>query len=198
MQIAIQKSRLQQLMAQRNGYLVLAVGLVLLCLLLSSLLFCLVNREKTIIVPPVIHQAFWLDSKKVSPGYLSEMTTFFAQLRLSVTPSSAAYQRETLLRYTDPQYYGALKNELIDEEEHLTQTHTSFTFYPVSVVVDAPHLTVKLSGDLTAMVGNVPLPTQRLTYRLAYRYSQGRLWLQSFQEDSNPSDKAQKEEKAHV
>lgn len=182
MQITHHKSRLQQLIAQRNGYLVLAVGLIGLTLLLAISLYRLIGRERIVIAPPVVEQAFWVDAKTISPTYLSQMTVFFAQLRLNVTPDSAAYQRETLLRYTDPSYYGDFKNALVSEADHLTQTHTSLVFYPVDVSVDAPHLTAKISGDFSATVGNVSLPVKRLTYQIIYRYAQGRLWLRSFQE----------------
>lgn len=182
MQIAHYKSRLQQLIAQRNGYLVLATGLLCLTILLAAGLYRLIGRERILVVPPVVEQAFWVDAQAISPSYLSQMTAFFAQLRLNMTPSSAAEQRDILLRYTDPSYYGDFKNELVAEADHLTQTHTSLVFYPVDVSVDAAHLTAMISGDFGGTVGNVPLPVKRLTYQLTYRYAQGRLWLRSFEE----------------
>lgn len=188
MESAIQKSRLQQLIEQRNGYLVLAAGLLLLCLLLTMLVFHCLGRTRTVIVPPVIQHSFWVGEKTVSPEYLSEMTEFLAQLRLTVTPSSAEYQRDLLLRYLDPRAYGAFKNELIAETDHLTKEHITLAFYPVEVRVDVSHFTAQITGDLHSTVGDSPLPPQRLTYHLIYRYDQGRLLLQSFQE----------EEKAHA
>ena len=199
MQIAHHKSRLQQLIAQRNGYLVLAAGLLILTLLLTINICRLIGRERIVIVPPVVNQALWLDSQNVSPEYLSQMTTFFAQLRLNMTPSSTEYQRQTLLRYTDPQYYGDFNNELVAEADHLAQSHTSLVFYPVDLSVDTHHLTAQLSGDLSGMVGNVPLPVKRVTYQLSYRYSQGRLWLRSFQIVNEPdSTHPQQENNTHV
>ena len=188
MESAIQKSRLQQLIEQRNGYLVLAAGLLLLCLLLTVLVFHCLGKTRTVIVPPVIQRSFWVGEQTVSPEYLSEMTAFLAQLRLTITPSNAEYQRDLLLRYVDPRTYGALKNELIAETDHLTQDHINLAFYPSEIRVDVPHFTARITGDLNSTVGDSPLPPQRITYRLMYRYDQGRLLLQSFQE----------EEKAHV
>lgn len=182
MEITQYKSRLQNLIAQRNGYLVLAAALAVISLILVICVCRLINRERIVIVPPVIHQAFWVNSQTVSPEYLSQISSFLVQLRLNMTPSSAQYQRDTLLRYTDPAYYGELKNELVEEADHLTKTHTSLIFYPVDISVDVAHLTTQISGDFSAMVSNMSLPVQRLSYRLSFRYSQGRLWLQSFQE----------------
>jgi hypothetical protein len=49
MRAAIQQSRLQQLIAKRNGYLVLSVGLLLLCLVLALAVLHLIGRERIII-----------------------------------------------------------------------------------------------------------------------------------------------------
>jgi conjugal transfer pilus assembly protein TraE len=192
MKAAIQQSRLQQLIAQRNGYLVLATGLLLLCLLLCVMVFHLIGRERIIITPPVVHRSFWVDHNEVSPEYLAEMTTFFAQLRLTVTPSNAAFQRTTLLRYTDASAYGELNNELVAEADHLTQGHISLAFYPVNIEVDAKHLMARVEGDLYSTVGNTPAKPARIAYRVQYRYNQGRLWLQSFEEElSHPKKQEQ-------
>jgi conjugal transfer pilus assembly protein TraE len=185
MQLTHYKSRLQQMLAQRNGYLVLAALLAGVCLLLTVSVCRLIGRERIVITPPVVNQAFWVEARAVSPEYLSQMASFLAQLRLNLTPANAAYQQETLLRYTDPAYYGDLKNELVNEAEQLEKTHTSLIFYPVEVVVDAKQLTAQLTGDLSATVGNDHLPVQRIHYQLQFYYSEGRLWLKSFEEIKN-------------
>lgn len=184
MRFSIHNSRVNKLLAQRNGYLVLSAGLLLVCLLLSTMVLRLIGRERTIIVPPVVHSSFWVDHQEVSPEYLAEMTNFFAQLRLTVNPSNAAYQREALLRYTDPSYYGALKNELVAEADHLEASHISLAFYPVNLQVDAKHLVARITGDLQANVGDDPLPAERVSYHIVYRYDQGRLLLKSFSEEA--------------
>ena len=185
MKTAIQQSRLQQLIARRNGYLVLSVGLMLLCLLLSIMVLRLIGRERIVITPPVVHRSFWVDNREVSPEYLAEMTAFMAQLRLTITPSNAQYQRETLLRYTDASFYGEFKNELVAEADHLTQSHISLAFYPTNIAVDAPRLAARITGDLVSTVGNAPLPTTHVTYQVRYRYVAGQLRLQSFQEQED-------------
>ena len=89
------------------------------------------------------------------------------------------------MRYTDPAYYGDLKNELVSEAEQLEKTHTNLIFYPVEVAVDTQQLTAQIIGDLSATVGNDHLPVQRIHYQLKFRYSEGRLWLKSFEEIKN-------------
>ena len=190
MQLTHYKSRLQQILAQRNGYPVLAVLLTGVCLLLAISVCRLIGRERIVITPPVVNQAFWVEARAVSPEYLSQMASFIAQLRLNLTPSNAVYQQETLLRYTDPAYYGDLKNELVSEAEQLEKTHTNLIFYPVEVVVNTQQLTANIIGDLSATVGNDHLPVQRIRYQLNFRYSEGRLWLTAFKEIKNDHDES--------
>ena len=61
------------------------------------------------------------------------MTTFFAYLRLNVTSESADNQRQLLLRYVDPRYFGVLNAALIAERDRITTSHVSTAFYPVNV-----------------------------------------------------------------
>lgn len=190
MQLAHYQSRLQQVLSQRNGYLVLAALLAVMSILLAITVCRMMGRERIVIVPPVVNQAFWIEAHAVSPEYVSQMASFLSQLRFNLTPGNAAYQQETLLRYTDPTYYGDLKNELVREADQLTKTHTSLVFYPIEIRVDATHFTADITGDLNARVGNDPLPTQRLHYHLRFRFSGGRLWLISFNEIKNDHSQA--------
>jgi conjugal transfer pilus assembly protein TraE len=182
MRSILQKSRLLQLMEQRNGYLVLACGLILLSLLLTSLSFYLSNRERIVLVPPTIEHSFWVSSNDVSPEYLAEMSTFFAYLRLNVTPESVDEERALLLRYVDPKYYSELNNRLIRERDRIMREHISSSFYPVNIEVDTKALTVRITGDLISSVGSTVLSPERLTYLVKYHYDQGRLWVSEFEE----------------
>jgi conjugal transfer pilus assembly protein TraE len=182
MNVSFQNSRLQQMLSQRNGYLVLAAGLLLLCMVLSLIVFSMMDRERVILVPPVLQKSFWVDHQSVSPSYLSEMAAFYTQMRLTVTPTSSVFQREMLLQYTDPKMYGVFKNELVAEEERLKTGRISLTFYPVNITVDVKHLVAEITGDLQSSVGNERMEPKRITYELRYIYSDGRLLLRSFNE----------------
>jgi conjugal transfer pilus assembly protein TraE len=182
----LQKSRLSVLVKQRNGYLVLASGLMLLSFILTLLCFYLSHRERIILVPPTITRSFWVTHNEVSPEYLSEMTTFFAYLRLNVTPENADSQRQLLLRYVDPRYFGTLNTLLIAERDHITSQHVSTAFYPVNVKVNTKTLSVLIIGDLVSTVGSAQIASQRVTYEVRYRSDQGRLLVSQFQEVKNP------------
>jgi len=183
MQFSVYRSALQKILAERNGYAVLALCNGVLCLLLTGLIFCLIGREKIIVVPPVVEKSFWVTNSQVSAEYLSEMTAFFAYLRLNVTADNASSQHALLLRYTDPSDYNRLKGQLLQEADRLSEQHLSSAFFPASVQVDSPHLTAWISGDLHSSVGEMALPPQRVKYKVTYRWVGGRLFVQTFTQE---------------
>lgn len=174
------KSHLEKMISQRNGYLVLAIGALVVCLLQAFILLGMYGKERIVLVPPTIEKSFWVSSKQVSPEYLSEMTQFFTYLRFNLTPENASLQRETLLRYVDSAYYNQLKSQLIQEADQLVAQHISLTFYPVNIKVNAPKLQVIIEGDLKTNVGDAFLPTKRVKYLIYYAFTGGRLLVKSF------------------
>jgi len=182
MRFSIARSQLEKIFAQRNGYMMLALGSLLICLLQMIMMFFLIGREKIILVPPTVEKSFWVSASHVSPEYLSEMTIFFANLRLNITPESAGIQRDTLLRYIDPVYYNTLKSQLVQEADHISDQHMNLAFFPVNVKVDSKHFKAIIEGDLKSYVGDASLPTKRVSYLVTYRYDWGRLLVKSFEE----------------
>lgn len=182
MKYAFNKSALENVIKQRNGYLVIAVGLTALCLLLTLLLFQLALHKRTYLLPPEISHSFWVADNAASSEYLAEMTTFFTALRLNVTPSNVKTQREMLLRYTAPSHYGELKSQLVAEGDRITKENLSSAFYPVDVKVNAKELQATITGDIKSTVGKEPLPDRRASYLITYRYNSGRLFVTAFKE----------------
>ena len=185
MKLSIERSEIEKIYSQRNGYLMLAAGGILLCILQIVMIFTLIGREKIVLVPPSIEKRFWVAADNASVEYLSEMTSFFASLRLNMTPDNAAFQRESLLRYIDPAFYNTVKTELIKEEEKIKEQHISMAFYPVTIKVNDKKLNAVIEGDLKSFVGDVAMPSKRLSYRINYRFDHGRLLVKSFEEVKN-------------
>lgn len=185
MKSIIQKSHITKLIEQRNGYLVLASGLLLLCMVLCILVFYTSSHERTVVVPPVVERSFWVTNQEVSSEYLSEMSLFFANLRLNLTPANVDSQRHILLRYTDPSFYGSLNNLLVAERDRISQQHINTAFYPNDVKVDTKILTTIITGDLYSGVGTTQLSPQHVTYQIKFTYHNGRLLVSGFQEVKN-------------
>jgi conjugal transfer pilus assembly protein TraE len=182
MRTGFYKSELAKLIEQRNGYMVLAAGLIVLSIILGLLVFHLAGREKVIIAPPVLNKSFWVTNSEVSEEYLSEMSLFFVYMRLNVTPDNSQYQHEVLLRFADPKYHGSFKSQLVSERDYLGEEHLTTAFYPTKVSVDTKRLKVVITGELHTTVVNEPLTSQTAVYEVLYNYNHGRLLIKSFVE----------------
>lgn len=182
MNLSVARSEIEKMFSQRNGYLTLAAGAIVLCFLQSLIIFALIGREKIVIVPPSIEKRFWISAQGASAEYLSEMSAFFVNLRLNMTPDSVFYQHELLLHYVDPAFYNAVKAELVKESDKIKDQHISTVFYPVNIKVDAKKLIAIIEGDFKPFVGEVAMPVKRTTYKISYRFDDGKLLVKSFEE----------------
>src|SRR5579862_9031039 len=147
MKNVLKQSRLQYLLDNRNGYLVLASGSLLLNVILSGILYCMVGYEKIVLVPPTIIHGSWISENKVSSNYLSSMSIMLSDFRLNLTPDNAALQRQLFLEHVDPKNYEKLKSELIEEGEKLKKEHITLSFYMTNVASDADKMMSKIEGD---------------------------------------------------
>jgi conjugal transfer pilus assembly protein TraE len=170
--------RLDHLLHQRNA--LSALAFTLLGLNCIQALTTLVKSERVVVVPPHISREFWVEKNRVSPSYLEEMGLFFASFLLEMSPESAAYKREIILRSTVTEGYGALKAKLLEDERRLKKERVVTAFSPQSVKVSPSKMAVEVTGDLMGFVGEKRISQSRDTYSLTFVYRHNRLLLKSF------------------
>jgi conjugal transfer pilus assembly protein TraE len=177
--------RYNQTLNERNRLL---LGLSIaggLSVVLGLSVFYLVGRERIVVVPPIVAQEFWVATDSVSDSYLEQMATFFAGLLLNVTPNSFARRSEHLLQHVAPHDYPALKAQLVEQQLEIERRVLSTSFHPSSFKIDRRKLLVELKGELKLMVGNAPVQLQSKTYQIQFVQTQGRLYIQRFDEVAN-------------
>ncbi len=171
MNITAYQAEIRKMIEQRNGYLVLSSGLLILCLILSFLIIFLSGRERIILVPPSMNKDGWISTQSASSDYFSRMTLFLSELALNLTADNVDFQQELLLRYVDASYYIVLKPQLVAEADRIKKEHISTAFFPVDMKVDSQHSEAIVTGDLKSYVGDAALPTKRVSYRMVYRFN---------------------------
>lgn len=182
MERTIFQSRLLKLFHARNAYLFFSCSLIVVVLFLCCVIYRFQSQQKTIVVPAVVHTPFWISSNDVSDDYLAEMAYFFANLYLNVSPENAVYQRDTLLRYTDPKSYDQLSRMWAGLINRIRKDAISTVFYPSKIKVNHQDLSVQISGQFHTFVGQTKLPIVNRTYELKFNYEFGRLTLKKFQQ----------------
>ena len=174
--IVLEKS-LQGLEFQRNVFLAFSILTSLSLLIVCAFLF--LKKERVVVVPPVLEKEFWVDAQSVSATYLEQIGLFLSQLLLSKSSQSAAAQRSTLLRHTDPAFAGVLKQRLMEEEEILTKQNAAYVFYPVDMKVNLSNMSLILMGDRLLFVAGKQVSSVREEYTLHFSYVGARLLLKS-------------------
>lgn len=169
---------LQKLLTQRNHVLIVGSILGISNVILCSLLFF--SPQRVVVIPANPAKSFWVDQTRVSSEYLEEMALFFAREILDISPASASYQRDVVLRYTAPVYHNALKKRLTEEETRAREGQISTSFKPVQIKVNAERLEAELTGDLLSYVGGKMASSVRESYRMRFQYLQGRLLVTQF------------------
>ena len=71
----------EKLLRQRNGFLVISIGLMVANILFGIMLFG--KKERVIIVPAYMKQNVWSEGSLVSASYIEEMGLFFSKLMVS-------------------------------------------------------------------------------------------------------------------
>ena len=160
-------------------------GLVLALLANAGASLSVAGSERTILVPPEVHQTFWVSGQKVSTEYLQEMAYWYAGLALNVTPHVADYQKNLFLKYAAPSEYGRLQAEFGARTEFIRKNNASTQFSPQSVMPDEAAMKVALTGVLLTWVGDKKASEKQTTYVVGFRYLNGRLHVSEFKETSD-------------
>jgi conjugal transfer pilus assembly protein TraE len=182
MNITAYQAEIRKMIEQRNGYLVLSTGLLFLCLILSFLIILLSGRERIILMPPTMKNDMWVSTQTASPDYFSRMSLFISELALNLTSDNVDYQQELLLRYVDPSYYVVLKPQLVAQADRIKKDHITTAFFAEPPKVDSKNSEVLIAGDLKSYVGDTPLPTKHVSYRIVYRFNSFTPLITKFEE----------------
>ena len=163
-------------------------GLVLALLANAGASLSVAGSERTILVPPEVHQTFWVSGQKVSTEYLQEMAYWYSGLALNVTPHVADYQKNLFLKYAAPSEYGRLQAEFGARTEFIRKNNASTQFSPQSVMPDEAAMKVALTGVLLTWVGDKKASEKQTTFVVGFRYLNGRLHVSEFKEtgDQDP------------
>lgn len=155
-------------------------------LILSIAIVSLAGNVKTIIMPPVINKTFWVEDATASDTYIRDMTEFFVQLALNVSPGSVNDKKDMFLRYVHSGSKGNLQAKMGVEADRIIRFNASQVFYPEGGVFisSKDSLSAGVNGKLITMIGNTSnLPVPK-TYRFKYKIDAGQIRVIEFTEAS--------------
>lgn len=178
MEISRWNQNLSWIIKQRNGFLVLSIGLLIANIILSVLAFT--KNERVIVVPAYLKQSFWNEGSLVSESYIEEMSLFFSHLMLDTTPDSHNYRKDIILRYVAPEYYHILEQKLIEDAKKMQKEGVTTNFAPKQIAVSIKDLKAEIIGTLTSYIAGSRVGQSKEKYELEFVYSGGIFMLKGF------------------
>lgn len=169
-----------QLFTKLNAWMLVGIALGVSNLLLVFMVMTSQTPEKTIVVPADVSKSFWVQGDKVSPEYLEQMATFFANNLLTYNPENATGQFETVLRYADPRANMELRRAFTAELDDIKSKQRGSVFYIQQTKVKGKQ--ALLFGQKIDMATGVVIGSQLKGYEIKFDYRNGKLFVGSFKE----------------
>jgi type IV conjugative transfer system protein TraE len=178
---------------QRNLFLMLTI---LLAITSGSLgIKILVQEERIIMVPPLTSEIV-ISNRKVSSGYLEQMTMVFLNSLLDLSSSDVLHKRDMILKYTSNSNAGFAKkiNEYFADALAKYKNFDLVTYFTVkNMEIDENNGEVIAHGTLTSRYGKHGFESTPTSYRLSFEFSGGYLRLKEFNQVIEEKDKEKKE-----
>jgi conjugal transfer pilus assembly protein TraE len=174
--------------AARTGikvaFQLMLLGSVVTNLLLAVGVLTADRTHRETLVPPMIHQTFWVENDRVSGTYLEEMGLFILTNALDVTPASAEFQARQILKYADPKSYGVLEKDLLANAVRMKEGNVSTFFAVNSRTLDEPNQTIAFTGTLSTILGDKTVSSEPKAYSIKFGMKSAKVVLLELRETS--------------
>lgn len=160
----------------------LMVGLLIVSIL-GAVVFAPRNRHT--MIPPVVHQSFWVEDDRAGPEYLEEMGVFVARTYLDLTPDNIDYNIRVLLRYATPDLHGPLQAEMLAAKDRLSADNATTQVYIKEIRTDPRRAAVAVIGALVTRIAGREISNERKSWVIEFIYSSGKTQFNNIRETSN-------------
>ena len=99
---------------------------------------------------------------------------------LNVTPSTALGKTDLILHHVHPKGYGTVKEQLVRDATVIQNKSITQFFVPMNYEINQQQLLVKVTGDLTILVGQEKVNQELATFKIKYILDHGRVLVADF------------------
>lgn len=146
-------------------------------LILSVCVVTTMNKERVILVPPVINSKVMITGDSASEDYLREFTRYIVNLALTYNPVNARSQFSELLAVYDPAGFPNARKELYELADKIENTRASSAFHIQSMMNNPDKNQVEVLGAKMTYIGEMKADIVQATYILEYRFDNGKFIL---------------------
>lgn len=121
-----------------------------------------------------------ISSSSVAPDYLEAVTRDTAYLILNRSPDGLNYWMDNILKLVAPEFYGAIKTQLVKTVKEQSNTDIAQSFTMTGMTVDTKQLKSEVTGEIRTFVGDKLISTEKKTFQFSWKYSGVSLSLTGF------------------
>lgn len=155
--------------------------------LIAGTIMTMDKTVRVVMLPPEVTKSFWVDGRSVSPEYLEQMGTWVIQQFANVTPGSADYQKDSILRYVHPSVHGDLSVRFQMGVNRLKAENISKYFFPREVRISQQLQAVALIGVQQTWIADKRAGDEMKAYLVSFHYDGAKTTIKELRE-TNPKD----------
>lgn len=146
-------------------------------LILSACVVTAMNKERVILVPPVINSKVMITGDQASDNYLREFTRYIVNLALTYNSANARSQFSELLAVYDPAGFPNARKELYELADKIENTRASSAFHIQSMTNNPEKNQVEVLGSKMTYIGEMKADIIQTSYIVEYRFDNGKFIL---------------------
>lgn len=138
---------------------------------------------RTHFVPPEITKPFTVGGPELDQDYLVQMGEYYISKFATVSPLSAEWQFNAILKVVDPAAAGVLQPKFKAITDKIRTENTSRVFFPSDIRVNMPDNAVALTGMMETWVANQRIGAPELkTFRISFYNRSGNALIKEIRE----------------
>ncbi|TXH08032.1 MAG: conjugal transfer protein TraE [Candidatus Moraniibacteriota bacterium] len=177
MELTHSHAQSQRFLKQRNMLAFISLAFLGSTVVLAT---AAANREREIILQPILSNPLTLSSDNIPKEYLELVTRDTALLTLNRSPENLQFWMDQVLDIADPRTHGKLKADLMRVLEEQSGSNVSQYFTMEKMTVDPEALTSEVNGILHTVVGQKEVSAEAKTFKYIWTYNGVSLKLAGF------------------
>ncbi len=156
-------------------------------LLIGNILFGIIaisKNDKTIIVPALKDTVSVTGKDSFSDSYIEQMTLFYIEMLLDLTPDNIDYKAQILLKHVNSKSYHSFIEHYKEEKQKYKKYKLATKFDITGLKIFKGGEEVEVEGILSSSFGKGSESQKLATYVIGYGKSHGKLLIQTFNEKS--------------
>lgn len=177
MELKLFTSKAANIFAENRMLKFTVLVLLAAVLILSVCVVTAMNKERVILVPPVINSKVVITGDRANDDYLREFTRYIMNLALTYNPVNARSQFSELLAVYDPAGFPNARKELYELADKIENTRASSAFHIQSMTNDPDKNQVEVLGAKMTYIGEMKADIVQTSYIVEYRLANGKFIL---------------------